>query len=228
LAEVRQLRFVTPPGATEILLVRHGESAPVRDGEPVPLLDGQSDPELAPEGREQAERLAERLAGENIAAIYVTPLRRTSETAAPLAARLGLEPQLEPDLVEVHLGEWEGGLFRRRVLEGDPIALRMRDEQRWDVIPGAEPAEQFARRVRAGIERVAAAHPDQTVVVVSHGGTIGQVLADATGSRGLAFAGSDNGSISHLVVEPDRWTVRRYNDIAHLGGAFTTRPQPPT
>ena len=62
---------------------------------PFPLVDGRSDPALAPEGREQAERVAARLAAAGIDAIYVTTLRRTAETAAPLATRLGLVPAVE-------------------------------------------------------------------------------------------------------------------------------------
>jgi probable phosphoglycerate mutase len=217
-AEHRQLKFAAPPGAATLLLVRHGESAPVLDGEPVELLEGQSDPALDPVGVEQAERLAGRLGGEAIDAIYVTPLRRTAQTAAPLAARLGLEPRVEPDLIEVNLGEWEGGLFRKHVREGHPIAQRMRAEQRWDVIPGAETADRFAGRVRAGIERIAAAHADERVVVVVHGGTIGQALALALGipERPLALSWSDNGSISELVVLGRDWIIRSFNDTAHL------------
>jgi probable phosphoglycerate mutase len=227
-ATYRQLRFRRPPGSCELLLVRHGESAPARDDEPFPLVDGHGDPQLDPVGRDQAQRVADRLAHEPITAIYVTTLRRTAQTAAPLAARLGLEPRVEPDLREVHLGEWEGGTFRKHVSEEHPVAQRMYAEQRWDVIPGAEPADAFAARVRGAIDRIAAAHPDETVAVVSHGGVIGQVLADASGSQGFAFTGSDNGAISHLVVTPDRWVIRRYNDTAHLGLAFTTAPEPLT
>src|SRR5690606_40381569 len=58
-----------------------------------------------PEGVEQAERLGERLGGEHFDAIYVTTLRRTVQTAEPLARRLGLEPRVEPGLREVHLGD---------------------------------------------------------------------------------------------------------------------------
>jgi 2,3-bisphosphoglycerate-dependent phosphoglycerate mutase len=216
--EIRQLKFVAPPGACRLLLLRHGETAPVRDGVVVPLLEGQSNPDLDPAGVDEARRAAERLADEDIAAIYVTPLARTHETAAPLAERLGLKPVVEPRLIEVHLGEWEGGQYRRRVAAKDPIAVRVIEEQRWDVIPGAEPMDRFAARVREGIEAVAAAHPDRTVVVVSHGGTIGQALAEATGSRALAF-GPDNGSISELVVSGREWALRRFNDTAHLDRA---------
>jgi 2,3-bisphosphoglycerate-dependent phosphoglycerate mutase len=226
--EYRQSRFVRPPGACELLLVRHGESAPARDDQPFPLVDGHGDPELAPAGREQAFRVAERLEHEDIAAIYVSTLRRTSQTAAPLATRLGIELRVEPDLREVGLGEWEGGSFRRHIAEGHPIAKRMLEEQRWDVIPGAEPADVFAARVREAVRRIATGYPDQTVVVVSHGGVIGQILAEAAGTGAFTFAGSDNAAISHLVVSGDQWTIRRYNDTAHLGLAFTTMPEPPS
>jgi probable phosphoglycerate mutase len=65
----RQYRFALPEGATDLLLVRHGESAPARIDEPAPREGGHSDPELAPEGREQAEKLADRLAHQQIDAI---------------------------------------------------------------------------------------------------------------------------------------------------------------
>jgi probable phosphoglycerate mutase len=212
----RQLRYAPPPGATEILLVRHGESEPAIDGRPFALLDGQGDPALAPEGRMQARRVCDRLAHEGIDAIYVTTLRRTAETAERLAKSLGIEPVVEPDLREVFVGEWEGGLLRKMVLEGGPVALRLFEEQRWDVIPGAEPAESFSRRVRRAVEKIATAHPDQLVAVFTHGGTIGELLAQATGSEPFAFTGADNASLSHLVVTSQKWILRRFNDTAHL------------
>lgn len=215
---IRQARFRRPPGATELFLVRHGESEPAVPDRPFPLVDGHGDPALAPEGREQAERVGERLAAAGIDAIYVTTLRRTAETAAPLARRLGLEPRVEPDLREVFLGEWEGGLFRHHVAEGHPAAVRMMTEERWDAIPGGEPTDGFRARVRAGLERIVLAHPDQRVVVVSHGGVIGELVRAAVESpRAFAFVGADNGSISHLVVTGERWVVRRFNDTSHLG-----------
>src|SRR5436190_14326246 len=129
----RQARCQRPPGACEILLVRHGESEPAVPGQPFPLVDGQGDPALDPVGKAQAERVADRLieSGQHITAIYVTTLRRTAQTAAPLARRLGIQPRIEPRLREVHLGDWEGGEFRRHVAEGHPLAMKMRREQRW-------------------------------------------------------------------------------------------------
>ena len=215
--EYRQHRFSPPPGATEIFLVRHGESAPARPSAPFDLVDGQADPDLAPEGRDHAERVGVRLAGERIDAIYVTTLRRTVQTAAPLAAKLGLTPLVEPDLREIHLGDWEGGLFRKHTTDGHPIAERLWAEQRWDVIPGAESDEAFGARLRAALTRIAAAHPDQRVAVFTHGGVIGEILAQASRAvERFAFLGADNGSISHVVVHGERWIVRRYNDTAHL------------
>jgi probable phosphoglycerate mutase len=226
--EYRQARFRRPPGACELLIVRHGESAPERADQPFPRVDGQGDPPLAHAGHEQAEQVADRLAHEDISSIYVTTLQRTAQTAAPLAARLGVEPRVEPDLREVHLGEWEGS-FRRNMAEGHPLARQVVTEGRWDVIPGAEPHDAFAARVVAGVDRIAAAHADECVVVVVHGGVIGRIMGHAAGATdGFAFVGADNGSISHLVVTPERWVIRCFNDTTHLGPGYSTAPEPPT
>ncbi|MCB1740768.1 MAG: histidine phosphatase family protein [Gammaproteobacteria bacterium] len=223
-----QKRFTAPRGATEILLVRHGASRAATPGAPFPLIDGQGDPELAPEGVEQAQKVAERLAGQPISAIYVTNMRRTAQTAQPLAARLGLEPRVEPDLREVHLGEWEGGVYRIRAHARDPIYLRKEEEQRWDVIPGAESNEQLNVRCVAAIERIHRAHPSQLVVSVCHGGVVACLLAHASGSRPFAFAGADNCSISHLVVHDSNIVVRCFNDTSHLYPSFSVTAELPT
>ena len=190
-------------------------------GQRFPMLDGHGDPALAPEGEVQAALVAERLATEPLSGLFITPLRRTAQTAAPLAARLGLEPIVIPDLVEVSLGEFEGGEFRVRLSEGDPIALQAIEEERWEVIPGAETMESLAQRVRAGIEAVvAAAGPDATVAAIVHGGVIGEVCRQATDSRPFAFVHNDNGSLTRLVVLPGgRWLLRSFNDTAHLASA---------
>ncbi len=224
----RQIRYARPPGACEILLVRHGESEEARPGHPFALVDGQGDPALHPAGEAQARKVAERLAPEEISRVYVSNLRRTLLTAAPLLEKLGIEPVVEPDLREVNLGEWEGGAYRRYVSEGHPLVHRVLTEERWDVIPGAEPAEAFTGRVRGAIARIAADNPDRTVAAFTHGGVIGQILALAAGSRPFTFVGADNGSISQIVVMGDRWGVRRYNDTAHLHPGFSTLPEPLT
>lgn len=211
-----QARFAAPPGACELFLVRHGQSEDAVEGAPFVRFEGHADPPLSPLGRDQAERLCGRLAGEHVDAVYVTPLRRTAETAAPLAARIGVEPVVDHDLREIYLGEWEGWVFEQKFVDRDPVALQMVREQRWDLAPGSEPVGDFARRVRTGIERIATRHPDQRVVVVAHGGTIGEVLAQAAGGEPWSFVGADNASLSHVVVTADRWVIRRFNDTTHL------------
>jgi len=192
-----QRPYVGPAGSTELFLVRHGASADSVEGEAFELVEGQGDPPLSEVGRH---------------------LRRTAETAAPLVERTGLQPVVEADLREVFLGEWEGGLLRQMAADQDPLFLRVMREQRWELVPGAEPRTDFGGRLRRGVERIAAEHAGGRVLVFSHGAAIGEILAQATGSEPFAFVGADNTSISRLVVAEGRWVLRGYNDTAHLAG----------
>jgi 2,3-bisphosphoglycerate-dependent phosphoglycerate mutase len=213
-----QRRFEPPPGATELLLVRHGQSEAYVEGIPFALVGGHGDPPLSALGQQQARLVCARLATIGVDAIYVSTLQRTAQTAAPLAAELGLVPRVEADLREVYLGEWEGGEFRQRVAENHPVSQQMFAEQRWDVIPGAESSEALSGRVTAAINRLAQRHPGERIAAVSHGGVIGQVLALAARSRPFAFIGAENASISRLVINGDLWIIRGFNDTAHLTG----------
>ncbi len=218
-ASYPQSGFPDIPGSADILLIRHGQSEPYVPGTPFPLVEGHADPALTPAGQKQAGLLADRLASTRIDSIYVSTLRRTAQTAAPLAARLGLVPRAEPELREVHLGAWEGGEYRQRVAERDPIVRQVFEQERWEVIPGAETSASLAARVRAAIERLAAAHAGHRLAVFTHGGVIAQTLALASGSRPFAFLSADNGSISRLVITGRHWIVRGFNDTAHLDGS---------
>ncbi len=213
---IRQYRFTPPPGACDLLLVRHGESQPAVEGKEFPTVGGHADPPLAEEGLREADAVAARLQHEEISAIYTSTLTRTKQTAAPLARALGIDPQEESELREIHLGEWDGGEYRIRARAGDPLIQRVFAEQDWGLIPGAESRDTFAARVRTGIVNIATAHPDQRVVAFVHGGVIGAALAMATGSEPFAFIASANASINHLVITGERWILRRFNDTGHL------------
>jgi probable phosphoglycerate mutase len=213
-----QRRFALPPDATEVVLVRHGASEAIARGESFAVLGSHADPALAPEGEEQAGLVGERLRGEPVHALFVTPLRRTHQTAAPLAAHLGLEPRVVEDLREVHLGEWEGGEFRIRMAEGDPTAMRVLAEERWDAIPGAEDVGAFAERVRRGFEHVVAeTGPGRVAVAVLHAGVIAELCRQATGSRPFAFVHVENTSVTRLVAfTSGHRLLRSFNDTTHL------------
>jgi len=212
----RQTRYAPPAGATEIVLLRHGASEPFYPGRPFPLEGGHGDPSLAPEGEEQAVLAGRRLAGEVIDAVYVTTLRRTAQTVAPLLAATGLSAIVEPDLREVFLGEWEGGLLRQHAMEGHPAWQTVLATGEWGHIPGAETSEQLRLRCVGAIERIHARHPDERVLCVVHGGVIAALVAHTTGARPRTFDGSDNCSLHTIVVLGDIWALRRFNDTTHL------------
>ncbi len=196
------------------------------------MVDGQGDPPLSPLGEWQAEQVGARLADEPIAALYCSSLQRTSQTAAPLAARLGLTPDVDPDLREVHLGIGEGGEFRRMAADGHPSVLLMRETHEWGAIPEAETNQQLRDRTVGAIHRIAERHPDEMVAVFCHGGVIGSLLGHAIGRFDFTMNGSRNGALSHVVVAPvpdgePMWIVRSFNDAAHTG-PLTADAEPPT
>jgi 2,3-bisphosphoglycerate-dependent phosphoglycerate mutase len=209
-------RVTVPPGAQEVLLVRHGAcEPPATVGD---LIGGRSDPSLNERGRAEAEAVTKKLSGMPISAVFATPLRRTSETAVGTAAGHGLEPVILEDLVEINLGEWEGPGIHDRGARGDPEFVRVMREQRWDLIPGAEPAAEFAARCRRGLGHVADAAGDGKVAVAfTHSAVIGECLRQVTGSEAFAFLLNANGSYSRLYRMPDRrWVLASFNETEHL------------
>lgn len=210
-----QRALSAPEGAQEVLLVRHGAcDPPAPDG----LIGGRSDPPLNERGRAEAAALTARLARLPVAALFTTTLRRTVETAAASAAVHGLEPRPLSELTEIYLGEWEGHGIHDRGARGDAELARVFREQRWDLIPGAEPMAEFGARVRRGLEEVAdAAEPGRIAVAFTHAAVIAEALRQATGSDAFAFLYNTNGSVSRLFrLEDKRWVLVSYNETDHL------------
>ena len=194
----------------ELILVRH--ALPVRvdathDGSP-------ADPGLSARGTEQAERLVGALAHHDVDAIYTSAARRAIETAAPLAATLGIVPLVEPGLAEFDAGHSSYVPVEELRAAGDP---------RWEMllkgdlyVAGVDP-DDFRATVVAAVERIAAAHPGGRAVLVMHAGSInawgGHVLGQ---SRPLWF-GPAYCSISRFAAGRDgRRSVVSLNEIGHV------------
>ena len=146
---------------TTLLLVRHGETDWNAEGK----LQGHTDRPLNDYGRRQARALAERLAGEEIEAVYASDLSRARETAEILGAQLGLPVAVDPDLREKNWGNWEGLTPDER--------LRIEYE-------GESSDDHRARTLRA-VERIVERHPAGRVVVVTHGGSLRRLQAAVVG-----------------------------------------------
>ena len=178
---------------TRILLARHGETEWNRIGR----WQGQADPPLNGLGRRQARELAERLSGDGIVAVYSSDLRRASTTARVVAERLGLDVVEDPELREIDVGSWSG-LTRTEVQARFPDGFA-----RWqagEIGHDGETREQLTDRVVSAVERIARAHPGQTVVAVTHGGAIRAVRRHVAGDPG-AFV--ENGATVGLVLVED-------------------------
>ncbi len=236
-----------------LLLVRHGESHWNVEGR----IQGQRCSGLSPRGRDQADalaaayrgRLAELLAaGVGTVRVVSSDLQRARETAAPLAAALGLEVGVDARLRERAFGSWEGRSHRELAVE---------EPQRWqrwtagaDVMTeiGAETAEQLADRVAPALEELHAATPDGgTCVVVSHGGSIWHGLHRLLSLPPRSLGPVGNAAVAELLLleasdtsrlapparavaggGSPRAVLASYNDLGHLTlplrtGGFSAR-----
>lgn len=200
-----------PP--TIVLLVRHAMNDWVETGK---LAGRTPQVHLNDRGEEQARRLAERLGGYPIRAIYASPLERAQETAAALAERLGLPVETSAGIGEVDFGEWTGQELKElaktpewKVVQGRPSAMRF---------PAGESIWEMQHRVVDEIERLASAHPHEMIVLVSHADVIKAALAHYLGLHLDQFQRLMVGtaSLSTLVFGPMGGMVVTFNDVAHL------------
>jgi broad specificity phosphatase PhoE len=213
-------------GAAEIYLVRHGDAVPAV--EEIVLGGAYKDQPLSERGRKQARALAERLKTFPITQIYSSPLRRTKETAAPLAERLNLPVQLESDLREVEFNSLEQPLPPETPKEIVVQTLKKRlynsavaaASGYWTTVEGAEDRLQFRRRVVNIIDQIAERHPGERVVIFAHGGTINIYIAEVLGLERDYFHPNYNTSLSILRVRNQEGKIDRLlltlNDAAHL------------
>ena len=155
---------------TRLLLVRH---APVATTGKV-LYGREKGHHLTESARAATRELAERLSPEDLRAVYCSPLERTRETAALLAAPRGLTPKVDDRMIEIDYGEWTGKeLAELRKLPEWKTVVHRPSRMRF---PGGESPAEAQLRAVAGCEALAGRHPDGTAVVVSHADIIRLLL----------------------------------------------------
>jgi len=221
-----QTPISAPDHATEILLIRHGSTGD--RSQPQAASGTSAEAQLNELGRHQAQEVADALGKGRIDTIFATPFQRTTDTAAPLAELLDLRIEVIPELREIHLGEWTGGEFGRRLRARDPLVLEMFHKQRWDVLPGAEKAADFTARVSAGLDHVVeATGPGKRAAVFAHGGVIAEACRQATSSEPFSFLLAENCSFTSLfAAEEKQPLLHRFNVTSHLSRGSSQTLQP--
>ena len=186
---------------TLVILARHGES----DWNAAGRWQGHTDRPLTDRGRRQAEELARRLAHVPLDAVYASDLERARETAAAVAKPRGLEVEGLPELREVDVGSW-AGLTREEAAERFPDGFRrwLDWEIGWD---DGETYEEMGARVADAVRSLAARHAGGRILVVSHGGSIRALRAEAAGVDVTSYRRlhpvTPNADLSALLVDPD-------------------------
>ena len=130
----------------------------------------------------------------------------------------GVDVVFDDELIEAHIGGWEGLPFEEIVAGDAELVHRIRNQQAiWSRAPGGESEARLPRaRGRRRVEAIIATHADRDVVVVAHGGVINAYCGEVLGLPSAMFFLPENTSINSVVLDGDRRTVRFLNDIAHL------------
>ena len=149
---------------TSLILIRHGETDWNVEGR----YQGQADPPLNAKGVAQAHKLAQALSSASLDVLYTSPLRRARQTAQILAETLGLPLHLEPRLMEIHQGDWQGRL-RADIAARYPDLFRRWQTEPWVVTPpGGESLAQVQARVYAALDEILSRHQGQRIGLVTH------------------------------------------------------------
>ncbi|MCX4786351.1 bifunctional RNase H/acid phosphatase [Streptomyces sp. NBC_01221] len=200
------------------VLLRHGETALT----PEKRFSGSggSDPELSATGRDQAERIARSLAARGtIEEIVSSPLRRCRETAAAVAARLGLEVRIEDGLRETDFGAWEGLTFAEVRERYGPDLDAWLASAKAAPTGGGESFAEVARRVAATRDRLTARYAGRTVLLVTHVTPIKTLVRLALGAPPEAMFRMElsAASVSAVAYYSDgNVSLRLLNDTSHL------------
>ena len=199
---------------TKLILVRHGLTLWNHHFR----YQGQTDIPLTEEGVKQAEKAAARLAGEQVGAVYASDLGRAAQTARIIAQRHNRSVFLLPGLREVNFGLWEGKTYQE-VREAYADSFNSWFDTPADIlIPGGETFHQVKERACQAILEVVRKHEGETVIAVSHGGTIRTIICAVLGLdlNRLWCIKQDNTAINVLEFHKDRVLVALLNDTGHL------------
>ncbi len=158
----------------KLILVRHAESTWNKSNR----VQGIKNPKLSDKGRRQSQLLAEKFNGMNFDAVYSSHLKRAYDTAKiSLTGLTHLTISTIEDLQEIKLGVWEGMTINQVRQEYKELYAQWYQKPVEVKIPGAETVLEFKDRVVGVLDGIRARHPDQEVLVVTHGGVITLYLA---------------------------------------------------
>lgn len=205
---------------TKLCLIRHGETAWNTERR----LQGHTDIPLNARGEVQARQMAQALKNADLAfdVLYTSDLKRASDTANALVELFGVVASVDSALRERHFGALQGLSISEAPLLRPDIWQAHISRDLDHELEGGESIQQFALRVQNILDRIQQRHQGETVLLVSHGGTLDMMyrIASKQALDTQRIVSVPNASLNWLTHTPDLgWLVERWADTRHLGGA---------
>jgi broad specificity phosphatase PhoE len=200
---------------TRIILARHGESVVNVVGLASDELEGNP---LTYLGETQAHQLARASRDESISAVITSPVQRARQTGEIVAAELGVPVRVEWGLEEILVGVHAGEVAPESVVRGiADFRIWLLEEDLTHGYLGGESGLEVVERCAAALERIADRYPDQTVLVVSHGGAIAftvPTLCDNVTLRSVYTRQLTNCATVVVERDNDGWTCVSWQGAA--------------
>jgi broad specificity phosphatase PhoE len=199
---------------SRFILVRHGQTAWNKEQR----FRGRKDVPLSEQGLKEAELVADALAADNVAMIYVSPLSRAVQTLTPLAARRGLPVTPLDGVIDMNFGDWEGLAIEEARQKYPDLFKLWTDAPEKITFPNGESLSEVQARAMRSVSRLAVEHPDSVIAVCTHRVVCKLIMLGLLGVKPDKFwaVRQDTACLNRFDYVPPRAIIHSLNDTAHL------------
>ncbi|MDD5602846.1 MAG: histidine phosphatase family protein [Eubacteriales bacterium] len=206
---------------TRLIFIRHAQA----EGNLTRFFHGWTDSALTDLGHKQAGLAAKRLKGENISAIYSSPLKRAVQTAEYISEETGINIRIDENLKEINGGDWECQPFSDLPVKWPEEYDTWENKPHLHTMPNGESMIYFQNRLLSGVNEILNRNAGKSICIVTHGTSIKALLChfmECGLEKMSLIKWSDNTAITKVMHFQGSWEVESDGDSSHLGREYST------